>query len=621
MLADFHPVNIVNTLVEVVQRDDGTRIIRPLSTLGEFPERITLCLEQWAAKTPDTVFVAQRHIDGHWVELTYAETLQQVRAIGQWLLDVRIDGQPLSDERPIAILSGNSTEHLLLALAAMHVGIPYSPISVAYSTISTDFGKLRYIIDLLNPGLIFADNLGPFCDAINAVADKQAHVVAVESAHAREDISNPFTDFSELLATVATDAVEQAAAQVNGQTVAKLLFTSGSTGMPKGVINTQQMLCSNQEILRSIYAFLADKPPMVVDWLPWNHTFGGNQNVGLALYNGGSFYIDQGKPTPKAIHITLNNLRDVAPSIYFNVPKGYELLVHELKKYPEVAEKFFSQLQIMFFAGAGLAQHVWDQLDELAIKYTGKKVPMLTGLGATETGPGAMFTSIEESASGVVGLPGPGTEIKLVPNADKLEVRVRGVSITPGYWRDAEKTAKAYDEEGFYCLGDALKFLDEAEPNRGFRFDGRVSEDFKLDTGTWVSVGTLRQFVIHHCAPYVQDLVVAGRDRGYISVLLFPDMAHLRQLVQGADTMTDAEVITHPHVVETFQNLITEMSSASTGSSTLVRRLVILDQPARLDAHEITDKGSINQNAVLTNRADIVDDLYSATPSTRVISL
>ncbi|MDP2548414.1 feruloyl-CoA synthase [Oceanobacter sp. 4_MG-2023] len=624
MLADFHPVHVVTHRVDVEHREDGSRIIRSVGELCDYPERITDRLDYWATQTPERPFVSQRPQAGtdhqHWQTLNYADTRRRVRAIAQWLLDLRIDGEPLSQERPIVILSGNSSEHLLLALAAMYVGIPYAPVSTAYSTISTDFGKLRHIVETLTPGLVFADNLGPYRDAIDAVLPGLP-VVAVVSAHGNDGLEGVLTPFDTLINTTVTDAVDQANRAVSASSIAKFLFTSGSTGMPKGVINTHKMLCANQAMLASVLAFVQQQPPVVVDWLPWNHTFGGNHNVGLVLFNGGSLYIDQGKPVPKAMPVTLDNLRDISPTVYFNVPKGFELLAQGLKDNPDVAANFYRHLNVMYFAGAGLAQHVWDALDELAIQHTGRKVPMLTGLGSTETGPAALFASIEECASGVVGVPAPGTDIKLVPNGGKLEARIRGLSITPGYWRDAEKTATAYDEEGFYCLGDALKFIDEQQPDRGFYFDGRVSEDFKLDTGTWVSVGSLRPFVIHHCAPYVQDLVIAGRDRGYISILVFPDLSQLHQLTELPADASASELVSHPRTREVFGRLLTEMAASSTGSSNRVQRLVIEARPPQLDAHEITDKGSINQNAVLTNRADTVAELYAAEPAAHIICL
>ncbi len=618
MNTEFHPVNVVAHNIEVTPRADGTMIVKATEPLEVYAEKITDKLDEWAVKKPDHLFVAQRTEDQmHWRSLSYAETLRQVRAVAQYLLN-----QGVSIERPVAILSGNSIEHLVIGLAAMYVGIPYAPISTAYSLISGDFGKLRHIVNVMTPGLIFTDNLGPYRDAIDAVAADDCQVVSLESDHAVDDMRFAFATYQQMIATPVTEQVDIANRQVNADTIAKFLFTSGSTGMPKGVINTQRMLCSNQEMLRSVLAFVKDEAPVICDWLPWNHTFGGNHNVGIVLYNGGSIYIDEGKPIPKGIHQTINNLAEIAPTIYFNVPKGYEYLVKEFKAKPEVAKKFFSRLQVMYFAGAGLSQHVWDQLDELSIEITGKKVPMLTGLGSTETAPAALFASVEECTSGVVGVPAPGIEIKLVPNEGKLEARIKGVSITPGYWRSEALTEKAYDEEGFYCLGDALKFIDAAKPSRGFYFDGRVSEDFKLDTGTWVSVGTLRPRLIHHFAPYVQDVVITGRDKSFIGALLFPDMAHCRNLVDHhGEGLSDEEVVSSPHVKEVFQALLSTMAERSSGSSTLVKRLVILSEPAKIDAHEITDKGSLNQNAVIANRTVEVEDIYSSSPSSRVISL
>jgi feruloyl-CoA synthase len=618
MNAEVLPVNVVTYDVSVEQRGDASMLIRSTGELPEYAAKMTDKLEYWAAETPDTVLIAQRTEDKHhWETVTYAEALVKVKHLSQYLLN-----QNLSAERPIVILSGNSISHLLLGLAAMYAGIPYAPISTAYSLISTDFGKLRYITDKLTPGLVFIENLGPYRDAIDAVMPSDCSVLATEAAHGVDDFGFDLTLFADALTTPVTDEVAHANAAVDGDTIAKLLFTSGSTGMPKGVINTQRMICANQEMIGSYLQFVKEQPPILCDWLPWNHTFGGNKNTGLVIYNGGSLYIDGGKPVPRGIAETVANLREIAPTIYFNVPKGYELLVKELKQNPDMAGVFFSNLQGLFYAGAGLAQHVWDDLLELSVHYTGRKVPILTGLGATETAPSAMFTSIEESASGVVGVPVPGVELKLVPNQGKLEVRVKGVSIMPGYWRDEAQTAKAFDEEGYYCLGDALKFIDEEKPSRGFYFDGRVSEDFKLDTGTWVSVGTLKAHMIHEFAPYIQDVVIVGRDRGFISALVFPDVEHCRNLIDIEEgSLSLEQIVNHEAVRQVFSDHLSSMAEKSTGSSTRIKSLVLQSRPADIDAHEMTDKGSLNSNAVIANRADIVEDIYSATPSSQVISL
>lgn len=616
MQTETHSVNVVNHPITVDRRNDGSILIKSTGTLGSYEKRFTDRLEYWAQQTPEQTFVAQRGLGGHWEKLSYAQTLARVHVVAQYML-----GQNLSAERPVVILSGNSSEHLIMGLAAMYIGVPYASISQAYSLIDKGFGKLSDIMQALTPGLIFVDNLGPYREAIDAVAPKGCPVVATEYGYALDGIDYPVTPFGAVLETETTPELAQANAAVNGDTIAKFLFTSGSTGSPKAVINTHRMLCANQKMLSSVMAFLPKEPPVMLDWLPWSHTFGGNHNIGIALHNGGSFYIDGGKPTSKDVEITLHNLESVAPTLYFNIPKGFEVLAAKLEERPEAAKRFFSQLKMMYYAAAGISQHVWDQLDELAVRYTGKKIPMLSGLGSTETAPAAMFASVEECAAGVIGLPLPGVEIKLVPNAGKLEARLRAPTITPGYWRDSELTARSFDEEGFYCLGDAFKFIDPEEPNRGLMFDGRVSEDFKLDTGTWVSVGTLRTSIIHHFAPYVKDVVIAGRDQGFISALVFPDVEKCRQLLENEHELDDAQVLSDAKVVSHFSEGLKVLGARNAGSSTLVRRIILQAQPLDFSKHEVTDKGTVNQNAVLENRRDDISDLYSVQPTARVIAI
>jgi feruloyl-CoA synthase len=414
--------------------------------------------------------------------------------------------------------------------------------------------------------------------------------------------------------------VDEAHAGVDADTIAKILFTSGSTGKPKGVINTQRMLCANQEQLRTVMTFLRDEPPVLCDWLPWNHTFGGNHNFGLALYNGGTLYLDDGRPTPSGIGATVANLREVATTAYFNVPRGYEVLMPHLHADAELRATFFSQVHILFFAAAGLGQKFWDELQQLAVDTCGEEILMLTGLGATESAPFAMTTGREGAESGMVGVPAPGVELKVAPVGSKLEARVRGPNITPGYWHQEDLTRASFDEEGFYRMGDALSPVEPGNPAKGFMYDGRLAEDFKLSTGTWVSVGPLRAKLLTGGGGLVQDSVITGHDRAFVGALVFPNVQACRGLCDDLDARATArEVLAHPAVRRRFQALVNELASQSTGSSTAAARVILLDEPPSIDAREMTDKGSINQKAVLRHRADLVDELYAPTPAPRVI--
>jgi feruloyl-CoA synthase len=597
--------------VTIDRRPDGAILLRSPHTLPPYPRNLTERLVHWAHAAPDRVFLAQRDAAGEWRTLSYAQTCAQVRAIAVALLT-----RDLSPERPIAILSGNDIEHALIGLAAMHVGIPYAPISVPYSLLSQDFKKLKTIIDILTPGLVFAANGAAFSRAIAATVPDGIEVVVTTNPPPGRQA----TLFAALAATSPTAAVEAAHAKVGPETIAKILFTSGSTGQPKGVINTQLMLCANQSMIRCGMPFLADEPPVLVDWPPWNHTFGGNHDFGMVLDNGGSFYIDEGKPLPGAIEATVRNLRDVGPTIHLNVPKGFEMLLPYLRDDAALRQRFFSRLKVLFYAGALLAQHVRDELQELAIATTGERIIFLSSLGSTETAPAALACSWESERTGNIGLPLPGVELKLVPRDGKFDARLKGPNITPGYWRSPDLTAAAFDDEGFYMIGDALKFADPDDPAKGLLFDGRLAEDFKLATGTWVSVGPLRTAVIAHCAPLIRDVVLAGAERDEVTALVFPDLEACHALDAGlpADTPA-AAVLAAPHVVAEFARLLGELAAPARGASDRIVRALLLAEPPSLDRGEMTDKGSINQRAVLAHRATLVEELYAEPPPPHVI--
>jgi feruloyl-CoA synthase len=471
-------------------------------------------------------------------------------------------------------------------------------------------------MEILSPGLVFAANGNAFARAIAAVLPRRIEVAVTVNPLA----DRTTTAFAALLQTPATAEVDKAQARVEPDQPAKILFTSGSTGRPKGVENTHRMLCANQAMIRAALPFVADEPPTLIDWLPWSHTFGSNHNFGLVLDNGGSLYIDEGKPLPGFIEATARNLREIAPTIYFNVPKGFEMLLPYLRNDRALRETFFSRLKILFYAGAGLAQHVIDGFTELAINTTGERILFMSSLGSTETAPAAVSCNWQSERAGNIGVPLPGVTLKLIPREGKLEARLKGDNIMPGYWRAPELTADAFDDEGFYKIGDAVKFADPQDPAKGLLFDGRLAEDFKLATGTWVSVGPLRAAFIAHCAPLVRDVVLAGVERDEVTALIFPDVDACRALVpELAPDAPLPQLLADARVRSAFSSKLASFAAAATGASGRIMRAVLLAEPASLDIGEMTDKGSINQRAVLAHRAALVEALYAEPPPPHII--
>ena len=593
--------------IEVRRTDDGTIYVDQRDPLPPYPDRITEPLLEWAERVPDRTLYADRSPDGNWRRLSFADAVAGMKALGQYLLDAG-----LSEKHPLVILSGNSVEHALLALAAIHTGIPYAAVSPAYSLVSKDYARLKDVFAAISPGMVYAADADRFRPAIEAVAPDIPRLFST-GAQAGE------TTFADALATAATDDVDKAFAAVTPDTVAKFLFTSGSTGTPKAVMNTHRMICSNQAMCLEVFAYFRTEPPVLLDWAPWHHTAGGNKLFFLAIFAGGTLYVDDGNPTPEGVVKTVRNLKEISPNWYFNVPKGFEALIPYLEEDRQLRESLFRDLKMFWYAGAGMAQHTWEALERLAVETVGERIIIGAGLGATETAPAALMCTWPAERAGNVGLPCPGMNLKLVPFEGKLDARVKGPNITPGYWNAPELTAKAFDEEGYYCFGDAVRPVDPEDISAGFYFDGRTAENFKLDTGTWVATGALRTHFIDHFGGAARDVAIAGADQPYLSALVFPDFGALRRIA-GTDETDHASLIENNAVRAFFAEKIQSLAEQATGSSTLIRKLVLVDPPPSMDAGELTDKGSINQRAVLRNRADIVDGIYAGTLETIAIA-
>jgi feruloyl-CoA synthase len=576
--------------IDVEKREDGTLVLRSPVPGGKIERCVGEYLERWAAQTPDAKFLAQRQGES-WRSIDYSTTRQRVRAIASFLLR----RNPKCDQ-PVAILSDNSIEHALISLAAMHVGIPAVPISPAYSLMSKDFAKLRSIFDLIKPGIVFVDDASRFAAAIDALSSRKFDVVACRNGHATVRSAIPFES---LLGQEDSPAVDRAFAAIGPDTVGKLLLTSGSTGHPKAVINTQRMMCYCQTALAQAWPIMKEEPPVLVEWLPWNHTFGGNNNFNAVLSNGGCLYIDEGKPAPGLIETTVRNLREVSPTFHFNVPRGYDLLIPYLEKDETLRRTFFARVHAIMYAAAALPVNLWERMHRLSVGETGRRVPLVSGWGATETAPLATLVHFEPIRTSVIGLPVPGCELKMVPVAPdgKYELRVRGPNVTPGYLKRPDLTEQAFDEEGFYKMGDAGRLADPADAAKGIEFAGRLAEDFKLTSGTWVHVGELRVQAIEALAPLAQDVVIAGHDRTDIGLLIFPAAAF-------RDRIADAEV------QEMMKAGLRRLKETNIGTCACATRAVLLQEPPSIDAGEITDKGYINQRAVLERRAATVEWLY-----------
>jgi feruloyl-CoA synthase len=603
----FKPIEFLSRDVKVERRADGTVVLQSNHPLKPYAPHIPALLAKWAGEVPDRLWLAQRRgPDREWLKVTYGEAKKQVDAVTQALLD-----RGFGPDRPVMILSSNSIEFALLTLAAMQARAPMAPVSPAYPVMSADHAKLKYVFDLIKPGLVFVQNGEIYARALAALDLEGVLLVHVDKPPPQVR-SLPW---SELVATRTTDAVAKSVAMIEPKTVGKFLFTSGSTGMPKAVINTQEMMCANVAMMSMARIRKPDDPaPVMLDWLPWNHTMGGNATFQGNLNEGGTTWIDDGKPLPGLFEETLRNLREVSPTSFSNVPAGYAMLATALEKDESLAKRFFRNINVLSYGGATLPNDLYERMETLAVKHTGYRIPFITGWGSTETAPTATSVHWASDRVGLVGLPYPGVQLKMVPTGEegRYELRLKSVIVTPGYFRRPDLTAEMFDEEGFYKIGDAGRFVDPEDPSWGLIFDGRVVEDFKLTSGTFVLVGTLRTTAIAAATPVLQDAVVCGQDREYVGLLGFPNMAACRQLAGDTEAnLTTAELLAHPAVVGTVRDGLARMNAGGKGSSMRVRRVLLMAEPPAVDGHEITDKGYINQRATLERRKSLVEKLYA----------
>ena len=604
--AKYRPLTFGVTRATLRDGVTGTHYLRADQELRPFPERLTDRLLHWAKERPDQTLFARRvknadGSSGDWKHISFAQALDAARRIGQGLLN-----RGLNADKPVLILSENDLEHALLALGCLYAGIPWCPTSPPYSLISQDYDKLKHVIKTLTPGLVFASDANRYGRAMLATLGDDVELVCTDGTVP----GRATTSFAALLATEPTPAVDAAMAATGPDTIVKFLFTSGSTKMPKAVINTQRMWCANQQQMTQSMPVLGQGELTLIDWLPWNHTFGGNHNFGMVIYHGGTLYIDDGKPTPALMEETLRNLREIAPTVYFNVPTGFEAIAHAMKTDDVLRKNLLSKVNMFFYAGAALAQPIWDSLFESQEREVGERIVMGTGLGMTESGPFGIFVTSPTVKAGDLGLPTPGLELKLVDTEGKTEVRYRGPNITPGYWRQPHETADAFDDEGFFKTGDAVKWIDETDVHQGLKFDGRIAEDFKLATGTFVSVGPLRGKIIAAGAPYIQDVVLTGLNMKEVGAMVFPTPA-VRKLAGLPADASLHDVLDAPGVLAQFQQIVDELARNATGSANRIARLCLLADAPTIDRGEITDKGSINQRAVLMHRAETVAKLHS----------
>jgi len=590
--------------VERIDLGAGAFLLRSPEPLMPGVRAIGVWLEHWAQEKPQAIAfsepagLSQAAVSSGYTALTWAELRTRVGSVAQALLDMR-----LAAGAPVVILSDNSLDHLVLMLAAMHVGRAACTVSSAYCRLAGgDFSRIKGILDKLAPGLVYASDAATYGPAIRA-SGVSAPIVLSRGA---EDLSGA-VGFDSLVAVRETDAVGRAFAAVGSNTHAKYLLTSGSTGHPKVVINTHGMLCANQQMIAQTLRFLAVEPPVLLDWLPWSHTFGGNHNINIVLRNGGMMVIDDGRPVPGLIDRTVAHLRKVQPTVFFNVPRGYDMLLPALESDSALSRRFFEKMRMVFYAGAGMPLATWKRLEAVASGVRSEPVWFTTSWGSTETSPANTAAHWRLDQPGVIGLPMPGVDLKFVPSAGKLEMRLRGPHIFPGYRGNDAATREAFDDEGFYRIGDAGYLLDEADPASGVVFNGRVAEDFKLTTGTWVSVGTLRLSLVTALAPLAQDAVITGHDRTEVGALLF--------LSEAARGLPEAELLAQ------LDEKLAALAAQGGGSSQVPRRLLVLPDAPSMAAGEITDKGYINQRMVLERRAAEVKILHEVSNHPRLIRL